>query len=87
MTVRQMNPFTQPRTPPREEAPPAPRSVEMKETNGAAPPLERLFGNFNIKNFHKDDWILLAIIGALILEGSSDYILLCALGYLFIMGL
>lgn len=39
------------------------------------------------KAFKKDDWILLGIMLALILEGSEDYILLCALGYLFIMGL
>lgn len=41
---------------------------------------------FDIKSFKKDDWILLSIIAVLILEGSEDYILLCALGYLFIMG-
>lgn len=41
----------------------------------------------NFHNFKKDDWILLGIITALILEGSDDYILLCALGYLFIMGI
>lgn len=41
----------------------------------------------DFKNFKADDWILLGIIAALILEGSEDYILLCALGYLFIMGL
>lgn len=41
----------------------------------------------NPKSFKKDDWILIAIILALILEGSDDYILLCALGYLFVMGL
>lgn len=39
------------------------------------------------KAFKKDDWILIGIMLALILEGSEDYILLCALGYLFIMGL
>ena len=45
--------------------------------------------NFRIdfKSFKTDDWILLGIILTLILEGSDDYILLCALGYLFIMGL
>lgn len=42
---------------------------------------------FDIKAFRRDDWILLIIIAALILEGSDDYILLCALGYLFIVGL
>ncbi len=42
---------------------------------------------FDIKSFAADDWILLAIIVTLILEGSEDYILLCALGYLFIVGL
>lgn len=41
----------------------------------------------NIANFKKDDWILLGIIATLIFEGSTDYVLLCALGYLFIMGL
>lgn len=42
---------------------------------------------FDFSAFKKDDWILLGIIVALILEGSDDYILLCALGYLFLMGL
>ncbi|MBQ8541399.1 MAG: hypothetical protein IJ435_08005 [Clostridia bacterium] len=42
---------------------------------------------FDPKAFKKDDWILIAIILALMLEGSEDYILLCALGYLFVMGL
>lgn len=42
---------------------------------------------FDFKNFKSDDWLLLSIIATLILEGSDDYILLCALGYLFIMGL
>lgn len=41
----------------------------------------------NFKNFKSDDWIILAIIFALIFEGSDDYILICALGYLFLMGL
>lgn len=41
----------------------------------------------DIKAFKTDDWILLLVIAALILEGSDDYILICALGYLFLMGL
>lgn len=43
--------------------------------------------SFDIKAFKRDDWILLSIIAVLILEGSDDYVLLCALGYLFLMGL
>ncbi len=35
----------------------------------------------------KDDYILLGIIAVLIFEGCHDYILLAALGYLFIMGI
>ena len=50
------------------------------------PPVHRPAPIFDIKSFKKDDWILLSIIAVLILEGSEDYILLCALGYLFIMG-
>lgn len=42
---------------------------------------------FDIKNFKTDDWILLGIIAALVLEGCEDYLLLCALGYLFLVGL
>jgi len=40
-----------------------------------------------ISGFEKDDYILAGIIIVLILEGCDDYILLCVLGYLFIMGL
>lgn len=40
----------------------------------------------DISAFRKDDWILLSIIAVLVMEGSRDYVLLCALGYLFIMG-
>ena len=37
--------------------------------------------------FGSDDYILAGIILVLIFEGCEDYVLLCALGYLFIMGL
>ena len=40
-----------------------------------------------ISGFSADDWILAIIIVVLILEGCDDYILLAALGYLFIMGI
>ena len=43
--------------------------------------------NLNFSNFKKDDWLLLGIIAVLIMEGSTDYVLLCALGYLFMVGL
>ena len=40
-----------------------------------------------LKGFKTDDYILLGIIIVLMLEGCDDYILLAALGYLFIMGI
>ncbi len=47
--------------------------------------------SYNIKKilngFKTDDYILLGIIIVLMLEGCDDYILLAALGYLFIMGI
>lgn len=46
----------------------------------------KAFG-LNFSNFKKDDWLLLGIIAVLVMEGSDDYVLLCALGYLFAMGL
>ena len=39
-----------------------------------------------LSSLKKDDYILAGIIIALIMEGCDDYILLAALGYLFIMG-
>lgn len=47
-------------------------------------------GGIDIKKllarFESDDYILAGIIIVLVLEGCDDYILLAALGYLFIMG-
>ena len=40
-----------------------------------------------LSRFEKDDYILLGLIAVLVFEGCDDYILLAALGYLFIMGL
>lgn len=40
-----------------------------------------------LSKFEKDDYILAGLIIVLIFEGCDDYILLAALGYLFIMGL
>ncbi len=39
-----------------------------------------------LSNFEKDDYILLGLIAVLVFEGCDDYILLAALGYLFLMG-
>lgn len=39
-----------------------------------------------LSEFEKDDYILAGLIIVLMLEGCDDYILLAALGYLFIMG-
>ena len=74
MRVVQMNPFSTKPSSPRIYTPPSP---------SPSPPDKIL----DFKNFKTDDWILLGIIITLILEGSEDYILLCALGYLFIMGI
>jgi hypothetical protein len=78
MKVTSMNPFS-----PRQTRPPA---IEKQDYDLINPPSEKGFFRLNPKSFKKDDWILLGIIGALILDGSSDYTLLIALGYLFIMG-
>ena len=74
MRVVQMNPSS---------APPKERTYALPPPQ--TPPVQKKV--LDIKNFKKDDWILLGIIAALIFEGSDDYILLCALGYLFIIGL
>lgn len=79
MRVVQMHPFSSAPSYP----PPAPIS-EVIKPEPSSPSLGKAF---DFKRFKSDDWILLGIIIALILEGSEDYILLCALGYLFIMGL
>lgn len=39
-----------------------------------------------LSQFEKDDYILAGLILVLVLEGCEDYILLAALGYLFLMG-
>jgi len=86
MNVRQMNPFL-PKSAAPKEAHPLP-----KPSVAAAPPggdifSEKLAAALDYKSFKKDDWIILGIIAALIFEGSRDYVLLCSLGYLFLMGL
>ena len=72
------------------------RVIQMDPFSGARPrqsftphqpPAVPSAPKINIASFKKDDWILLGIIATLIFEGSTDYILLCALGYLFIVGL
>ena len=44
--------------------------------------LKKIFSEFGT-----DDYILAGIIIVLFFEGCEDYILLCVLGYLFIMGI
>ena len=39
-----------------------------------------------LSRFEKDDYILAGLLIVLIFEGCDDYILLAALGYLFLMG-
>lgn len=68
--------------------PSSPQSFEhraLPPPRPSPPPRQKTISG--IKNFRTDDWILLGIIAALIFDGSDDYLLICALGYLFIMGL
>jgi len=62
--------------------PPQVRYTAGEKKKEILPGIENFLSGLN-----KDDYILAGIIIVLILEGCEDYILLCALGYLFIMGL
>lgn len=74
MRVVQMHPFSSPPSPHPTTPPPLP--LQAKTTPEF----------FNFKNFKTDDWLILGLIAVLILDGSEDYVLLCALGYLFLIG-
>ncbi|MBQ7876473.1 MAG: hypothetical protein IJ316_04205 [Clostridia bacterium] len=78
MKVTRMSPFSQ------VSRPIAPAVIQSRQNTAELP--KEIFG-LNFSNFKKDDWLLLGIIAVLIMEGSTDYVLLCALGYLFIVGL
>ena len=80
MRVTQMNAFPE-RENTHSHAPyPTVRKIS-NPVNSTAKRIGRIFSGFET-----DDYILAAIIIVLILEGCDDYILLAALGYLFIMG-
>ena len=55
---------------------------DITEGGAAKFDLKKLIGGFE-----KDDYIIGGILALLIFEGCDDYILLAALGYLFVMGL
>lgn len=81
MRVTQMSAFT---------AAPALDKPAVQQTYTAPPPgTAPVMGNIGklLSGFDKDDYILLGIIAVLVFEGCDDYILLAALGYLFIMGI
>ncbi len=78
MKVTRMSPFSNQAT----VTTPAP--IQPRQNTSASS--QNVF-NLNFSNFKKDDWLLLGIIAVLIMEGSTDYVLLCALGYLFMVGL
>ena len=65
------------------------RRIDPPERINPLPPYQ--IGGIDIKKilsqFEKDDYILAGLILVLVLEGCDDYILLAALGYLFIMGI
>jgi len=52
------------------------------------PTINKTLSSFNkiLSKFETDDYILAGILIVLILEGCDDYVLLAALGYLFVMG-
>ena len=83
MRVVQMNAFS---APPKKEA----NNIRAEE-NFATQSTPQRESSYNIRKilngFKTDDYILLGIIIVLMLEGCDDYILLAALGYLFIMGI
>lgn len=56
--------------------------VTVPDKGASAPDIRKI-----LSRFEKDDYILAGLIIVLVLEGCDDYILLAALGYLFIMGL
>ena len=80
MRVVQMNAFSQPQR--NSITVNAPSIADNKSTHNSS---------FNVKklldSFQTDDYILAGLLLVLIFEGCDDYILLAALGYLFIMGL
>ena len=83
MRVVQMNAFSSP--------PKKGNDIIGREENIVPENKTERVSSYNIKKllngFKTDDYILLGIITVLMLEGCDDYILLAALGYLFIMGI
>lgn len=65
-------------------------SYQRERVRAIVPPLQHSDGGLDLRKilarFEKDDYILAGLILVLVLEGCDDYILLAALGYLFIMG-
>ena len=80
MRVTQMNAFPERENIKNHREYPVVRKIS-NPVNNTPKKLSQVFSKFET-----DDYILAAIIIVLILEGCDDYILLAALGYLFIMG-
>lgn len=82
MRVTQMDAFSQSKYkyPQRSNA----AKVTLPVPAGAGTALSKIKGM--LSSFETDDYILAGLIIVLILEGCDDYVLLAALGYLFIMG-
>ncbi len=59
-----------------------PSAARRKNPSAETNALSALLGGFKT-----DDYILLGIIAVLFFEGSDDYAMLAALGYLFVMGI
>lgn len=82
MRVTQMSAFSESKYkyPPKKTQAGSGRAVPTA-INGTLSNFKRIFSKFET-----DDYILAGLIIVLILEGCDDYVLLAALGYLFIMG-
>ena len=65
-----------------------PKKTQSEFNRTISPAVNTTLSSFKkiLSKFETDDYILAGILIVLILEGCDDYVLLAALGYLFIMG-
>ena len=82
MRSRSMNPFSTALST-AEQTPQFPEPTSVR-----TPPAAEQGGLFKLLgNLQTEDYILIGMIAVLFFEGCDDYILMAALGYLFLMGI
>ncbi len=87
MRSRSMNPFSAAVPLPSAVPLPGPAPEPLPAPPPASPP-QASGGLMKLLNgFQNDDYIILGIIFVLFFEGCDDYLLIAALGYLFVMGI